>query len=68
LINETLGTLNDALVEELLVTIIVILVSVMRFRTSMLISFILPLTVLLCFIGMSIFRIHIGRALMAFAM
>ncbi len=38
LIYETLGTLNTALVEEILVTVIVILVMVMHLRSSILIS------------------------------
>lgn len=52
LIYETLGTLNTALVEEILVTIIVILVMVMHLRSSLLISALLPLAVLMCFIAM----------------
>jgi len=52
LIYETLGTLNKALVEEILVTIIVILVMVMHLRSSMLISALLPAAVLMCFVAM----------------
>lgn len=52
LIYETLGTLNKALIEEILVTIIVILVMVMHLRSSILISALLPLAVLMCFIAM----------------
>lgn len=52
LIYETLGTLNTALTEEILVTIIVILISVMHLRSSVLISALLPLAVLMCFIAM----------------
>ena len=51
LIQETLGTLNTALTEEILVTIIVILVSVLHFRSSVLISALLPLAVLMVFIA-----------------
>jgi Cu(I)/Ag(I) efflux system membrane protein CusA/SilA len=57
LIYETLGTLNTALVEEILVTIIVILVMVLHFRSSLLISALLPLAVLMCFIAMKIFHV-----------
>lgn len=57
LIYETLGTLNHALRDEILITIIVILVMVMHFRTSLLISSILPLTVLVVFIGMKLFKV-----------
>lgn len=54
LIYETLGTLNTALSEEILVTIIVILVSVLHLRSSFLISALLPLAVLMCFIAMRV--------------
>ncbi|MBN2290516.1 MAG: efflux RND transporter permease subunit [Candidatus Glassbacteria bacterium] len=57
LIHETLGTLNRALVEEILVSIIVILVMVMHLRSSLLISGLLPLAVLMCFIAMKMFRV-----------
>lgn len=57
LIYETLGTLNTALTEEILVTIIVILVSVLHLRSSVLISALLPLAVLMCFIAMKTFRV-----------
>lgn len=57
LIYETLGTLNSALVEEILVTIIVILVLLQNFRSSVLISLLLPLAVLICFIAMKLFGV-----------
>jgi copper/silver efflux system protein len=57
LIYETLGTLNKALVEEILITIIVILVMVMHLRSSLLISALLPLAVLMCFIAMKTFGV-----------
>jgi Cu(I)/Ag(I) efflux system membrane protein CusA/SilA len=57
LIYETLGTLNTALVEEILVTVIVILVMVMHLRSSILISALLPLAVLMCFIAMKTFHV-----------
>ena len=57
LIYETLDTLESALSEEILVTIIVVLVMVMHFSSSMVISSMLPLTVLLCFIAMKVFRV-----------
>ncbi|MCA9038089.1 MAG: efflux RND transporter permease subunit, partial [Planctomycetaceae bacterium] len=57
LIYETLGTLNQALVEEILITIIVILVMVMHLRSSILISALLPLAVLMCFIAMKTFGV-----------
>jgi len=57
LIYETLGTLNKALIEEILITIIVILVMVMHLRSSMLIAALLPLAVLMCFIAMKTFGV-----------
>ena len=57
LINETLGTLNTALTEEILITIIVVLIAVMHLRSSLLISSLLPMAVMMCFIGMKIFKI-----------
>jgi len=52
LIYETLGTLNDAIVDEMLVTIIVVLVMVMHLRSSIVICGLLPLAVLMTFIAM----------------
>lgn len=57
LIYETLGTLNRALVEEILVTCIVILAMVGHLRSSLLISLSLPLAVLMCFIAMKVFGV-----------
>ena len=57
LIYETLGTLETALTEEILVTIIVVIVLVLHLRSSVLISALLPLAVLMCFIAMKIFGI-----------
>ncbi len=42
LIKETLGTLDSALIEEILVTIIVIIISVMHLRSSIIVSSLLP--------------------------
>ncbi len=52
LIGETLGTLEEALSLEILITIIVIVVMVMNLRTSFLISAMLPIAVLMTFIAM----------------
>ncbi|HOE66925.1 MAG TPA: efflux RND transporter permease subunit [Candidatus Hydrogenedentes bacterium] len=54
LIYETLGTLNAAIFEQILVTIIVVIVMVMHLRSSILISLVLPLAVLICFIAMKL--------------
>ena len=52
LIHETLDTLNNALSEEILVTVIVVIVMVMHLTSSVIISGLLPLAILMCFIGM----------------
>ncbi|MFA5669826.1 MAG: efflux RND transporter permease subunit [Balneolaceae bacterium] len=52
LIGETLGTLEEALTLEILITIIVIVVMVMNLRVSFLISGMLPAAVLMTFIAM----------------
>jgi copper/silver efflux system protein len=52
LIRETLGTLNDAISLQILITIIVILVMVRNLRASIMISVILPVAVLMSFILM----------------
>ena len=57
LIYETLGTLNDAISHEVLITVLVILVLLRNFRSSMLIAGLLPLSVLMCFIAMKMFKV-----------
>jgi Cu(I)/Ag(I) efflux system membrane protein CusA/SilA len=57
LIRETLGTLNTALLQEILVTIIVVLIMVFHIRSSILITGLLPLAVLMCFIAMKLFGV-----------
>lgn len=57
LIYETLDTLNNALVQQVLVTIIVVLVMVFHLRSSLLISLMLPTTVLFTFIAMKMFGV-----------
>jgi Cu(I)/Ag(I) efflux system membrane protein CusA/SilA len=57
LIYETLGTLNTALIDEILVTIIVVIIMVMHLRSSLLISGLLPMTVLMVFIAMKLFKV-----------
>lgn len=52
LIQETLGTLNETLSLELLITLIVVIVMVMNLRASLIISSVLPLSILGCFIAM----------------
>ena len=57
LIEETLGTLERALSEEVLVTVIVVLALVMNLRGAVLVSGLLPLAVLACFAAMKAFGI-----------
>jgi len=57
LIYETLGTLEEAVSLEILVTIIVVIVMVMHLRSALLISGVLPLAVLFSFIGMKLFGV-----------
>ena len=57
LIYETLGTLNKALIDEILITIIVVIFMVMNLKSSLLISGVLPLAVLICFIAMKTFGV-----------
>ncbi|MDQ8202056.1 efflux RND transporter permease subunit [Pelagicoccus sp. SDUM812003] len=57
LIYETLGTLENAVRQQILVTIIVVVLMVMHLRSAALISGVLPLAVLFSFIGMKLFGI-----------
>ncbi|MAG88664.1 MAG: cation transporter [Flavobacteriaceae bacterium] len=57
LIQETLGTLNEALSLEILITIFVIVIMVFNLRASILISGLLPVAVLMVFIAMKIFNV-----------
>jgi Cu(I)/Ag(I) efflux system membrane protein CusA/SilA len=57
LIQETLGTLNEALSLEILITIFVIIVMVFNLRASILISGLLPVAVLMVFTAMKFFHV-----------
>lgn len=57
LIRETLGTLEDALVAQVLVTVIVVLLMLAHLPSTLLISALLPLSVLMCFIFMKLFGV-----------
>jgi len=52
LIHETLGTLDTAITEEIMVTIIVVIFMLMHLRSSLLISALLPIAVMFAFICM----------------
>ncbi len=57
LIYETLGTLEEALSLEVLISILVVIVMVFNLRASLLISSILPIAVLMVFISMRYFGV-----------
>jgi len=57
LIGETIGTLESALSDEILISIIVIIVLVLNLRASILISSLLPIAVLMTFIAMRYFGV-----------
>lgn len=57
LINETIGTLDEALRLEILVCIIVIILLLLNIRSSIIVSISIPLSVLLTFVAMKYFGI-----------
>ena len=57
LINETIGTLQEALSLEILITIIVVILMLLNLKSSLLISSTLPVAVLMCFIAMKYFGV-----------
>lgn len=57
LINETLGTLEEALSLEILITIIVIILLLLNLKSSFLVAGSLPVAVLICFIAMRYFGV-----------
>ncbi len=57
LIHETITTLGTALLDEALITVLVILLLVWHLRSSLLISLMLPLAVLVAFIAMKLFHV-----------
>lgn len=54
LIEETLGTLSTALYQQILITVVVVLVMLRNMRSSMLISLMVPLGVLAAFVAMKL--------------
>lgn len=57
LINETIGTLEEALTLEILITIIVVILMLLNLKSSLLVSGTLPVAVLMCFIAMKYFGV-----------
>lgn len=57
LIQETIGTLESALSEEILITIIVIIISLLSLKASLIVTSLLPIAVLMTFIMMRQFGV-----------
>ena len=57
LIQESIGTLEHALTEEIIISIIVVIILVLNLRASILISSLLPVAVLMTFIAMRYFGV-----------
>lgn len=58
LIQETLWTLHDALLQEALVVMVVVLALVGHVRSALLVCSVLPLAVLMCFVGMKVLGVE----------
>ncbi|NEV94431.1 efflux RND transporter permease subunit [Psychroflexus sp. YR1-1] len=58
LINETIGTLEEAISLQLIIAILVVIIIVFNLRASLVISAVLPISVLLVFIGMKFFHVQ----------
>jgi copper/silver efflux system protein len=65
LIEETLGTLEDALWNQILITLAVVLLMVFHLRSSVLIGAMLPLAVLFTFIMMKLFGVQANLVALA---
>ncbi len=57
LINETVGTIEEALTLEILITIIVVILMLFNLKSSLLVAGTLPVSVLMCFIAMKYFGV-----------
>lgn len=57
LINETVGTLTSTLFQEILITVVVILLFLLHIRASLVVATTLPIAVLMAFAAMNIFGI-----------
>ena len=58
LINETIGTLERAISLQLIIALLVVIIIVFNLRASLVISTILPISVLLVFIAMKLFNVQ----------
>ncbi len=57
LIEQTLNTLNKAIYQQLLITLIVVILLMLHIRSALLIAGVMPLAVLSAFIGMKLFNV-----------
>lgn len=57
LINETIGTLTEALTQEVIITAVVILLFLLHLRASFVVAVTLPIAVLIAFVAMYVFGI-----------
>ncbi len=57
LIQETIGTLEEALLLQIIITTIVVLLLLFNFKASIMVAGILPVAVLFCFIGMKLWGV-----------
>ena len=57
LIYETLGTLNAAIYEQIIITAIVIMLLLRNFRSSVIVSAMMPMAALIAFVGMKLFGV-----------
>ncbi len=57
LIKETIGTLEEALSLEIIITIIVVILMLFNLKSSLIVSATLPVAVLMCFIAMKYFKV-----------
>lgn len=65
LIHETLETLEETLISEVLITVLVVVIMLWELRSALLVSALLPLGVLLTFVGMK--QLGIGAHVMSLA-
>jgi len=57
LIQETIGTLEEALTLEILITVMVVILMLLNLKSSLLVSGTLPVAVLMCFVAMRYFGV-----------
>src|SRR5262249_11229130 len=60
LIEETLGTLSSALWQQVLVTVLTVLILLRSVRGALLISAVLPLSVSVTFVAMALWRVEVN--------